>query len=204
MQEHNKISTWFDDLYKEHENEDKHHNIPWARKDVNPLLQTYLNEDIEHNGRALVIGCGLGDDAYALDKAGYEVIAIDISQTALNLAKDRFLDSNIVFEKQDIFNMPKEYHEHFDFVFESLTIQSLPVEFRQKMIKAVVDSVAKSGKLLVIAHKRNSLKDGPPWPLTQDEVDLFKSNAMKELSFELVNEESKVSDVKFRVLYQKQ
>ena len=108
-----------------------------------------------------------------------------------------------MFEKQDIFDMPKKYHEHFDFVFEALTIQSLPVEFRQMMIKAVVDSVAKNGKLLVVAHKQDRLKDGPPWPLTDEEVKFFKSNGMKELSFELIHEESKVSDIKFRVLYQK-
>ena len=166
MQKHNKASAWFDDLYKKYEDEDQHHNIPWARKDVNPLLQTYLQE--EHKGKALVIGCGLDDDAYALDQSGYEVTAIDISQTALDVAKNRFSDSNIVFEKQDIFDMPKKYHEYFDFVFESLTIQSLPVEFRQKMIKAVVDSVAKSGKLLVVAHKKSTLNDGPPWPLTDE------------------------------------
>ena len=79
MQEHNKASEWFDDLYKKHE--ENHDNIPWARQDVNPLLQTYLDKEQAHKGKALVIGCGLGDDAYALDVAGYDVLAIDVSQT---------------------------------------------------------------------------------------------------------------------------
>lgn len=201
MQEHNKASAWFDDLYKEHE--ENHENIPWARKDVNPLLQTYLESYKEHKGKALVIGCGLGDDAYALDKAGYDVLAIDISQTALNLAKKRFSDSRIVFEKQDIFDMPQKYHENFDFVFEALTIQSLPLEFRDKMIKAVTNTVAKDGQLLVVAHQLNGNNDGPPWPLTHDDISLFTTHGMKELSFELIDEISKISDVKFRVLYVK-
>ena len=199
MQEYNKASQWFDELYKEHEN--NHENIPWARKDVNPLLQTYLDKGKEHKGKALVIGCGLGDDAYALDIAGYEVLAIDVSQKALDLAKERFSDSNVVFEKQDIFDMPQEYHENFDFVFEALTIQSLPREFREKIIEAVANTVSKDGKLLLIAHQYNGNNDGPPWPLTNDELDLFENYSLVKESFETVNETSSISNTKFRVLY---
>ena len=200
-QEHNKASAWFDGLYEEHK--DSHENIPWARQAVNPLLQSYLDEECGHKGKALVIGCGLGDDAKALELAGYNVIAIDVSQTALDLAKERFFDSHIIFEKQDIFDMPQRYDEYFDFVFEALTIQSLPIEFREKMIKAVANSVAKDGKLLLVAHRRNEIPIGPPWPLTKEEVDLFKREGLKELSHEIHTEESKVSNARFRVLYQK-
>jgi ubiquinone/menaquinone biosynthesis C-methylase UbiE len=201
MKEHNKASAWFDDLYKRHEN--NHDNIPWARQDVNPLLQTYLADEKEHKGKALVIGCGLGDDAYALDNAGYDVVAIDVSPTALDLAQKRFSDSKINFEKQDLFDMPKKYYENFDFVFEALTIQSLPVEFREKMINAVVDTVAKDGKLLIVAHQHTGNNDGPPWPLTHDDISLFLIHGMQELSFELINETSGISNTKFRVLYVK-
>lgn len=198
-QAHNKASDWFDSLYQE--NKESHENIPWAIQAVNPLLQSYLNKDIEHKGRALVIGCGLGDDAMALEVSGYDVVAIDVSQVALDLAKERFPDANITFEKQDIFDMPSDYDEHFDFVFEAFTIQSLPVEFRKKMIKAVANTVSSKGKLLVIAHKREEVFDGPPWPLEVKEVNLFKLYELRELSYEVHTEESKISNRKIRVLY---
>lgn len=198
MQAHNKASEWFDDLYKN--NKESQENIPWARQAVNPLLQTYLDEDKGYKGTALVIGCGLGDDAKALEMAGYDVTAIDVSQTALDLAKERFLGSEIKFVKQDIF----EYEEQFDFVFEALTVQSLPIEFREKMIEAVAGTVAVDGELLLVAHKREVLRQGPPWPLNQEEVDLFKTHGLTELSFELHTEESQVSQTRFRVLYKKQ
>jgi len=194
---HNKASSWFDGLYQE--NKDTHENIPWARQAVNPLLETYLDEDVEHSGTALVIGCGLGDDAMALAEAGYEVTAIDVSQTALDLAQERFPDANIMFKKQDIF----EYDETFDFVFEAFTIQSLPIEFREKMIKAVANTIRKDGKLLVIAHKREEAFEGPPWPLTREEIALFQQTGLKELSHALHTEESKISNTRFRVLYKK-
>ncbi len=197
LQAHNKASAWFDGLYQEHK--DTHENIPWARQAVNPLLQSYLDEEDIHKGKALVIGCGLGDDAMALADAGYEVTAIDVSQTALDLAQVRFPNANIDFKKQDIF----EYDETFDFVFEAFTIQSLPVVFREKMVKAVVSTVAKGGRLLLVAHKREEMFDGPPWPLTQDEVDLFKAEGLRELSHEIHTEESKISDTRFKVLFKK-
>ncbi len=196
-QAHNKASAWFEDLYKN--NKTSQENIPWARRTVNPLLQSYLDEKREHKGTALVIGCGLGDDAKALEDAGYAVTAIDVSQTALDLAKERFVGTNIKFLKQDIF----EYEETFDFVFEALTIQSLPIEFRQMMIKAVAGTVVKGGELLLVAHKREEMLGGPPWPLTREEVDLFKSYGLRELSFELHTEDSKISNTRFRVHYSK-
>ena len=192
---HNKASAWFDGLYQENKN--SHENIPWARQAVNPLLQSYLDDEEVHQGKALVIGCGLGDDAMALAKVGYAVTAMDVSQTALDLAQARFPNANIDFKKQDVF----EYKEQFDFVFEAFTIQSLPIEFREKMVKAVANTVAKNGKLLLVAHKREAMFDGPPWPLTQEEVDLFKAEGFRELSHEIHSEASKISSMRFRVVY---
>jgi len=201
MKAHNKASAWFDGLYAE--NKESQENIPWAKQIVNPLLESYLDEKIEHKGKALVIGCGLGDDARALELAGYNVTAIDVSQTALDLAQERFSDSSIVFEKQDIFDMPQKYHEHFDFVFEAFTVQSLPVEFREKMVQAVVNTVAVDGTLLLVAHKREEMFEGPPWPLSDEDVALFKKAGLTELSHTLHTEESKISNTRYRILYKK-
>jgi len=202
MQEHNRASEWFNGLYEEHK--DNHENIPWARGAVNPLLNSYLSDRRQvHKGKALVIGCGLGDDAYALELAGYDVVAIDVSKVALALAKEKFPDSCISFELQDIFDMPQHYKEHFDFVFEALTIQSLPVKFREKIIDAIVDTLALNARLLLVAHKKEDEFTGPPWPLTKEEVDMFKKAGLDELLFEIHTEESKISHSKFRVLYER-
>jgi len=201
QQPHNQASAWFDEVYEK--NRESHENIPWARQAVNPLLESYLHDKQTHQGKALVIGCGLGDDAKALEEVGYEVLAIDVAQSALDLAQERFPNSTIRFEKQDIFDMPQKYNEHFDFVFEAFTIQSLPVEFREKMIEAVAYTVAPKGRLLVVAHKRNHQFDGPPWPLEEIEVAMFQEHGLKELTFELHEEKSAISPHRFRVLYEK-
>ena len=195
MKAHNKASAWFDEMYQE--NRETQEKIPWARQAVNPLLQSYLDENREHKGTALVIGCGLGDDAHALELSGYKVTAIDVSESALAQAKERFPKSSICFKKQDIF----EYEAEFDFVFEAFTIQSLPLEFREKMIKAVAKRVAKNGTLLIVAHKLEHEFQGPPYPLTKEEIDKFKEHDLEEYSFEIHTEASKISNSRFRVLY---
>ena len=45
--------------------------------------------------KALIIGCGLGDDAEALAKLGFEVTAFDISTSAIAWCQQRFPDSTV-------------------------------------------------------------------------------------------------------------
>ena len=130
-------------------------------------------------------------------------MAIDVSQVALDEAKKRFPDENISFEKQDIFDMPAHYHDTFDFIFEALTIQSLPIEFREKMIDAISDTLAPKGKILVVAHQREHTFDGPPWPLTQVEIDWFKTTGLTQLYCEIVKAPSGISNSRFHALYTK-
>ena len=201
MQEHNKSTEWFNDLYTEHK--DNHENIPWATQAVNSHLASYLDDETQtHEGKALVIGCGLGDDAHALEVAGYDVLAIDVSEMALELAQSRSTDSKITYEKQDIFDMPEKYKGHFDFVFEAYTIQSLPREFRAKMINAISETLAPNAKILVVADKKTKVFDGPPWPLTQEELELFKTEGLIELGFETHQDKSEVATARFRALFE--
>lgn len=200
-QTHIQATEWFDDLYTKSKN--NYENIPWAKLEVNPLLQSYLESKQSHKGKALVIGCGLGDDAKALEMVGYEVVAIDISQSALDMAQERFPSETIKFEKENIFDMPKKYEKHFDFVFEAFTIQSLPIEFRQKMMKSIGNTLKLGALLLIVAHKRDKDFSGPPWPLTQAEIDYFKTCQLNEVSFKIEDEPSHISATKFNVIYQK-
>ena len=192
-----KASQWFEGLY--HDNKNSQEKIPWAKQCANPMLLRYLQEHQPHKGKALVIGCGLGDDAHALVLAGHEVTAIDISQSALDMAKERFFDSQINFVKQDIF----EYEEKFDLVFEAFTIQSLPRKFRGQMIEAIAKTVAKEGRLLIVAHQQTQIFEGPPWPLTQEEVESFSQHKLKMAFCEVVDIPSAISPKQFYACFER-
>jgi SAM-dependent methyltransferase len=170
----------------------------------NPHLKHYMQHDVAL-GKCLVVGCGLGDDAHMLSQAGYDVTAIDISNSAIKWCQERFDGICINFLVQDVFELPDSLVGEFDFVFESLTIQSLPREFRTKMINAVTSLLAENGKILVIAHGVGEDKDpqGPPWPMKRSEFEDFDALGLKMLEFKMIEEETKISSYKFYALYQK-
>ncbi len=173
--------NFFEEVYK---NVDKDNlmSIPWANLVANEHLISHLNvKDDMTYGHALVIGCGLGDDADALAKMGYEVDAIDISQTAIDMAKERFPNALIDFRVEDIFKLPTSMFGVYDFVFESRTIQSLDPKFRDELIAIIAGLVSKDGELLVHTNIQDDNENygGPPWPLYRRELLGFEKHGLK-------------------------
>jgi len=195
-------NQFFESIYKQSQGDCK--QIPWAQMKTNVYLEEYLQMHLGE-GKAIVIGCGLGDDAAALEEAGFDVTAIDISTTAINWCKDRYDYTNIDFQVQDIFALPEQMLGQYDFVFESRTIQSLALEHRNTIIGAITSLLSPRGKLLAIADGKNEGEqhDGPPWPLERNELRLFENHDLSELEFSIFANETQQSSLKFRALYQR-
>ena len=195
-------NDFFENIYKKSKGDAE--NIPWAQMQTDKFLAEYLNLHVG-NGKAIVVGCGLGDDALALEDAGFTVTAIDISETAIAWAQERYDYTDINFFIQDIFELPSDMLGQYDFVFESRTIQSLPLEFRNKIIQAISSLMAPRAKALVIANGKQEEEkfDGPPWPLAYNELRLFENHGCSELEFSIFESDNKVSKLQFRALYQK-
>ncbi|GAX36771.1 hypothetical protein [Nodularia sp. NIES-3585] len=66
-------TAWFDVVYSKSNGDFT--QIPWAKLTCHPYLQDWLTiHDTQGEGlSALVIGCGLGDDAEALADKGFQV-----------------------------------------------------------------------------------------------------------------------------------
>src|SRR5947209_18068479 len=79
---------WFEILYRQARGEAA--VIPWADLRPNPHLVEWLSRAALPAGRALVVGCGLGDDAELLASLGWSVVAFDISAEAIRWAHQRF------------------------------------------------------------------------------------------------------------------
>ncbi|MGD1804912.1 class I SAM-dependent methyltransferase [Dapis sp. BLCC M126] len=176
-------TAWFDILYSEAEGDAG--QIPWARLTTHPYLQEWLDiSQPQGEGRtALVIGCGLGDDAEALAKLGFQVTAFDISTKAIAWCQERFPDSSVNYLVADLLALDSEWHRKFDLVIESRTIQALPVEMRSQVINCIAPLVANRGTLLVITRIRDndSVPDGPPWPLSEKELAEFIELGLQEV-----------------------
>ncbi|HLP86984.1 MAG TPA: class I SAM-dependent methyltransferase [Nostocaceae cyanobacterium] len=177
-------SAWFETFYAESQGDTS--QIPWAKLTAHPYLQDWLNTHTpkKEQPTALIIGCGLGDDAEAFAQKGYQVTAFDISPTAINWCQQRFPDSKVNYVVADLLATPPAWHQAFDLVYECRTIQGLPINIRSQVTQAVADLVAVEGILLVISSFRENEAetDGPPWRLSASEFAQFTQLGLTEIS----------------------
>jgi uncharacterized UPF0146 family protein len=177
---------WFDALYKEAAGDTE--IIPWADLEPNPFFKQWAEKiGLKGNGRkAIVVGCGLGDDARYLWDLGFEVTAFDISPAAIEWARKLHQDTNIQFETADLFKPFSGWLAAFDFVLEVYTIQPLPIEMRSQVIDAVSEFVAPGGKLVVVTRGREEHEEPEllPWPLSRKDLERFTQNGLVETDFD--------------------
>ena len=154
---------------------------------THPVFKSWVDEHtLDGKGKtALVVGCGLGDDAIALEEHGFTVTAFDVSSSAINLCKKRFPKSTVDFVKADLIAGVPEWRKKFDFILEIFTIQALPPKYEQTLIENLSSFVAEEGELMVITEIRKGERDfkiGPPWLLNYDYMISFEQQGLN-LSF---------------------
>ena len=196
---------WFDEFYKEAAGDNE--QIPWADLEPNRFFKDWAERTyLKGNGRsALVVGCGLGDDAVYLDDLGFKVTAFDISPTAIEWARRLHKDRDIQFEVADLFQPFRGWLGAFEFVLEIYTIQPLPLEMRSNVIDAISQFVAPAGQLVVVTRGRDDDEEPEqlPWPLSRRDLSRFDENGFVETDFEEVFEdEDDVPVRRFVVSYQ--
>jgi 2-polyprenyl-3-methyl-5-hydroxy-6-metoxy-1,4-benzoquinol methylase len=194
---------WFDVLYKEAE--EGKSIVPWADRGANSGLLEFwsLHPQVTKGKKALVIACGLGDDAEQLASWGFESAAFDISETAIQMARKRFPQSAVNYRVADLFKPPAEWEQKFDFVFEANTVQALPAAIRAEAIRRIAAFVRPGGKVLAIVRGRElSEPEGElPWPLTRVELNEFVRAGLTEESFEEYFDNEEPPARRFRGLY---
>ncbi len=196
---------WFDALYKEAEGNNE--KIPWADLEPNRFFVEFAEKtNLQGNNRtALVVGCGLGDDARYLHDLGFKVTAFDISRTAIEWARRLHHDTDIKFVVADLFDTPKEWFQAFEFVLEVYTIQPLPMEMRSRVIDAIANFVKFQGKLVVVTRGRADDEIPPemPWALSRKDLSRFEENGFRELNFEVTKGDEEPPIPRFIVEYER-
>jgi len=196
---------WFEALYKGAQGD--HTKVFWADLEPNPYLVQWMNdnEDSYARKKAIVIGCGVGDDAEALSKQGYEVIAFDISPAAIDLCKQRYTTTNVQYLVADLFDLPETWLEQFDLVYECNTIQVLPGKYRVVARDAMISMLAPSGHIIVSCRSRNKGEqlNAIPLPLDRDEINEFRQKGkLKEVYFESYDDKQEPPVPHFFACYQ--
>ncbi|GGM09041.1 class I SAM-dependent methyltransferase [Nakamurella endophytica] len=161
--------------------------MPWDRSDPHPVLASWAPAAAPpHPGaRAVVVGCGLGADAAHLARQGWRTTSFDISPTAVELAGRRFAGLGVDWQVADLLALPADLPAAFDLVVDIYTVQALPRSVRAAATAAVRSLLAPGGVLLAVHAgldrapagdpAGDGALDGPPWPLTRDEMAAFAS-----------------------------
>jgi SAM-dependent methyltransferase len=198
---------WFEPLYAEAQGNAE--RVPWADLKANPNLVDWLDrEAIRGEGRsALVVGCGLGDDAERLAARGFRVTAFDVAPTAVEWCRRRFATTSVRYETADLLDPPSNWSGAFNFVFEGYTLQVLnPSEVRRQAANRLAAFPSPGGTLLVICRGREpSDPEGQmPWPLLRDELTVFESGGLTQVRFEDFWDDHEERPVRrFRALYKR-
>jgi len=186
-QEKDEPTAWFENIYKEAQGDYK--AVFWADLEPSPYLIDWLekhpNKLKKENKKAIVVGCGVGDDCEALSEYGYEVLGFDISQSAIDLCKSRYPNSKVTYIAADLFDYPKEWFQNFDVVYECNTIQVLPGNYRIQARDAIASFVAPQGFALVSCRSRQKgqQEDDIPLPLDENEINGFELCGLIKDSF---------------------
>lgn len=196
--------AWFEELYAQAESSGLS-VVPWADLEPNPNLVTWLDrEPVDGEEKsALVVGCGLGDDAEELSRRGFQVTAFDVSGSAIAIAAKRFAESAVDYVAADLFQPPKHWTGKYDLVHEAYTLQVLPGWLRPKALGQLAGFVAPDGKLLLIARARDDA-DGPgelPWPLTRTDLDAVTGFGLERIAIEDYFDDEVPPVRRFRAVY---
>jgi len=172
---------WFETLYAAAEQGTT--TVPWADFAPYPGLVSAL-AGLPGGGRAVVVGCGLGDDAEHVASRGFTTVAFDVSPTAVAAARRRFPRSTVEYVTADLLSPPRTWAGAFDLVVEVFTLQVLRGAARRTAFARLARLVAPGGRLLVIAGARDEHEDPGemPWPLTRAEIESFHEYGLAKQS----------------------
>jgi SAM-dependent methyltransferase len=196
---------WFERLYRAAEEGEA--VVPWDRGAPNRLLVDWAGAGgLDGRGRrALVVGCGPGDDAEYVSGLGFDTVAFDVAAGAVRAARRRFPDSRVRYLTADLLDPPDGWRAAFDLVVEIQTVQALPDSLRREATARVGQLVAPRGSLIVIAAVRDDdgPVQGPPWPLTRAEIDAFATGDLRPVRIEDVRDAARSTARRWRAEFRR-
>lgn len=131
-------------------------------------------ELFKRNGlkKILIPGFGYGRNAQIFTDSGFQVTGIEISETAINLAKKHFGDS-VNVHHGSVSAMPFD-QELYDGVFCYALIHLLNAKERQKLIQDCYNQLKPGGLLVFIAISKNDIRYGRGKEIEKDTFEIYQ------------------------------
>ena len=143
-------------------------DMPWDRGAAPPIAEFLRTHDI--TGEVLVPGCGTGHDVRLLAGHGARVTGLDLSETALAMARNLPPVAGELYHSGDLFALPEEWTGRFDWVVEHTCFCAIPPARRADYVKAVARVLKPGGFLLGVFFLDPGVEQGPPHGATREEI----------------------------------
>ncbi|RUR13819.1 thiopurine S-methyltransferase [Legionella sp. km772] len=170
--------------------------IPFHRAQVNPDLVTYWPAlKVRPNSKILVPLCGKSLDLLWFIQQGYQVIGIELSETAVlqffkennlafssdtSLGLPRFTSKHLSIWVGDIFSMDLEFFSSVDAIYDRAALIALPQALRPSYVDLCWQWLKPQGSIFLKTLSYNpELFSGPPYSVPALEVaSLYKSASL--------------------------
>lgn len=138
-------TTFWNDFYKNREKK-----VPFFVNAPDENLVQYVEQGILHKGKVLELGCGAGRNALYLAKQGFDVHAVDLSNVALQWAKERATEAqaHIQFEQANLFELPLK-ENYYDFIYDAGCLHHIAPHRRVQYVEIVQKALKKGGYFAV-------------------------------------------------------
>ena len=154
---------------------EKHYNEGTTRWDLGqaapPFVSLLNSPQAPSAGKVAVLGCGRGYDALLFAQHGFEAIGFDFATSAIADATALSGASKIKakFLQRDIFDLPAEFPNYFNYVLEHTCFCAIDPNQRSAYVKLVKNILQPQGELIALfwAHTRPG---GPPYGTTLTEI----------------------------------
>lgn len=168
----------------------------WDLRSATPVFLDFLSNDLLKNKKSiLILGCGYGYDAIAAAKRGFEVTAIDFSESAISFAEKLALEEQVKvnFIVKDLFKLGTEFNNKFDIVYDYVTYCAINPARRKEYSEKVFMLLNTTGLFLIIFFPIENRKGGPPFAVDSVEAEHFFTREL-----ELLISTDKINSIKPR------
>jgi len=173
--------------------------IGFHQTDINPWLLEYWGKlNLKRGDLVFVPLCGKSEDMTWLVEQGFRVIGVELSEKAIKSYFDKYgkdvtvtnegafdvwRSENITIYRGDFFDLETDQLEEVKAVFDRAALIALKPEMRKHYVQHYFSMGLKDTQFLVITLEYDqTLKEGPPFSVSDDEVnELFQTGHVRLL-----------------------
>ncbi len=145
---------------------------PWSIGEPQPEIAALI-EAGQITGVVLDAGCGEAALALELAQRGYTTVGLDMSPTAIDLARAEAQRRGLTGATFDVADISAftGYDGSFDTIVDSTLFHSMPIEAREGYQQSIVRAAAPGARYFVLVFDAAGMPaNGPAHPVTADEL----------------------------------